>query len=65
MTARSILVRGLVAGLLAGVLAFVVAYELGEPHVEAAIALEELGHSHGHAGEGAGVSRADQRTWGL
>ncbi|HEY0888607.1 MAG TPA: CbtA family protein [Nocardioides sp.] len=52
MTARSLLVRGLVAGLVAGVATFLVAYAVGEPHVEAAIALEGTGdggttHDHG------------------
>ncbi len=65
MSARAFLVRGLLAGLLAGLAAFLVANVVGEPHVEAAIALEEAGaadsHSHGeeidghsHAAEGAG-----------
>jgi hypothetical protein len=76
MTARALLVRGLVAGLLAGLATFLVAYAVGEPHVEAAIALEEGavpahhheeadGQAHSHADEEAVVSRADQRTWGL
>lgn len=79
MTARSLLVRGLVAGLVAGVATFLVAYAVGEPHVEAAIALEGTGdrgtthdhgaadghtHAHEHA-QDAEVSRDDQRTWGL
>ncbi|GAA1935888.1 CbtA family protein [Nocardioides marmoribigeumensis] len=77
MTARALLVRGLLAGLLAGLATFVVAYAAGEPHVEAAIALEDGGdaahthehattddHTHTHDGD-AVVSRADQRTWGL
>ena len=41
MTARAFLVRGLLAGLIAGFAAFLVASPVGEPHVEAAIALEE------------------------
>ena len=81
MNARAFLVRGLLAGLLAGLAAFFVAHQVGEPHVEAAIAIEEAGaasHSHGveaeghtHAADEAGgeevveVSRANQRTWGL
>ena len=45
LTARAFLVRGLVVGLLAGIAAFLVAYQVGEPHVERAIALEEAGTS--------------------
>lgn len=81
MNARAFLIRGLIAGLLAGLATFFVAYQVGEPHVEAAIALEEAnaagaeapatdGHSHSHADEGdegggTEVSRPNQRTWGL
>jgi predicted cobalt transporter CbtA len=70
MTARAFLVRGLVVGLLAGFATFLVAHQVGEPHVEAAIALEEAadGHAHTHAEdaqEGTVVSRDHQRTWGL
>lgn len=43
MNARAFLVRGLLAGLLAGIVTFLVAYQIGEPHVETAIALEEAG----------------------
>ncbi|MGA8258222.1 MAG: CbtA family protein [Nocardioides sp.] len=43
MNARAFLVRGLLVGLLAGFAAFLVAHEVGEPHVERAIALEEAG----------------------
>lgn len=80
MTARNFLVRGLLAGLIAGLAAFAVAYFVGEPHVQAAIELEDQGaavasadqtHSHGdeetgaHEHEGTVVSRDNQRTWGL
>lgn len=81
MTARSFLVRGLLAGLLAGLFTFVVAHQVGEPHVETAIGLEEAGsaaagadgHGEGvaaHAGEdhdeeATTVTRSNQRTWGL
>lgn len=69
MTARAFLIRGLVVGLLAGFATFLVAYEVGEPHVQTAIALEEAnaedGHSHTHEEDGTVVSRHDQRTWGL
>ena len=41
ITARDLLVRGLLAGLLAGVATFLVAYVVGEPSVNAAVALEE------------------------
>ncbi|GAB6985581.1 CbtA family protein [Nocardioides pyridinolyticus] len=81
MSARAFLVRGLLAGLLAGLATFFVAHQVGEPHVERAIALEEAaasdGHthaesgsesgaeSHSHGDEDAAVSRSTQRTWGL
>jgi hypothetical protein len=70
LSARAFLVRGLLAGLLAGCAAFLVAHQVGEPHVERAIALEEAGAVHDSAephGEGTGteVSRGNQRTWGL
>jgi predicted cobalt transporter CbtA len=73
VTARAFLVRGLLVGLLAGFGAFGVAYFVAEPHVQAAIDLEEAAdHSHGDAAEanhhddgGAVVSRHNQRTWGL
>lgn len=70
MNARAFLIRGLVAGLLAGLAAFFVAYQVGEPHVDAAIALEEA-EGHSPAADGAGdeevveVSRGAQRTGGL
>jgi len=68
MTARSFLISGLVAGFLAGAMAFLVAHQIGEPNVDAAIAIEEshaaaAGHAHG-ADEDV-VSRATQQTWGL
>lgn len=79
MTARSFLVRGLVAGFLAGLFTFVVAHQVGEPHIQTAIGIEEAGsaaeeaHGHGegvaahssHEEDGTVVSRHDQRTWGL
>jgi len=78
MTPRSFLVRGLLAGLIAGFFAFAVAYTVGEPQVDAAIAVEEAaaahaeeppadGHTHEHAEDEAGteVSRDTQSTWGL
>jgi hypothetical protein len=70
MNARAFLVRGLLAGLIAGLATFFVAHQVGEPHVETAIALEEAGapaaveehshddgeaaHTHSH-GEGGGT----------
>ena len=81
MSPRHFLVRGLLAGLIAGLLAFAVAYMVGEPHIDAAIAVEEAnaaheaehaenppadGHTHEHEDdEGTVVSRANQSTWGL
>lgn len=81
MTARALLVRGLLVGLLAGFATFLVAHQVGEPHVEAAIALEESGSAaevpaedqhagdeaagHTHDEEGTTVTRHNQRTWGL
>ncbi|GAA1774605.1 CbtA family protein [Nocardioides hankookensis] len=73
MTARAFLVRGLLVGLLAGFATFLVAHQVGEPHVETAIALEEAAAAaepadpaaHDHEDEGTTVSRHDQRTWGL
>ena len=76
MNARAFLVRGLLAGLIAGLAAFFVANVVGEPHVDAAIALEESaahedGHSHSHDESDSGgdavfeVSRSNQSTWGL
>ncbi|MEO9325308.1 CbtA family protein [Nocardioides sp. C4-1] len=73
MTARNLLVRGLLVGLLAGFAAFLVAHEVGEPHVETAIALEEADAAAepaesadtDDADEGTEVSRGNQRTWGL
>lgn len=81
MNARNFLIRGLLAGFIASLLSFGVAYFVGEPHVDAAIAVEEAnaattssdtvvaddGHSHSHAAddEGTEVSRDNQSTWGL
>lgn len=78
MTARALLVRGLLVGLLAGFATFLVAHQVGEPHVETAIALEEAGAAaepehtdedatagHTHEEDGTTVTRHDQRTWGL
>ncbi|GAA4490460.1 hypothetical protein GCM10023094_53840 [Rhodococcus olei] len=53
-TFTKLLVRGLLAGLVAGLLAGAVAFVIGEPHIEAAIAIEEAAsapaeHAHGTA----------------
>lgn len=56
MTARNFLVRGLLAGLIAGILSFCVAYTIGEPPVDAAIALEEAGAAAEPAAEPAAES---------
>lgn len=52
LSARNFLVRGLLAGLIAGFVSFGVAYVVGEPSVNAAIAIEESGtEAHSHADE--------------
>ena len=67
MMPRTFLVSGLLAGLIAGLLAFVVATTLGEPPVNAAIAVEEATSSHEHSADAEApvVSRENQATWGL
>lgn len=77
LTPAAFLVRGLLAGLLAGFVAFGVAFAFGEPHVDAAITLEEAASAHHTPAEAAAeeaaaaepgmveISRADQRSWGL
>jgi predicted cobalt transporter CbtA len=73
ITVRSFLVRGLLAGLVAGIVAFGVAYAVGEPSINAAIALEESGAGQTHAGAtdhaaeepGTEVPRSLQSTAGL
>jgi predicted cobalt transporter CbtA len=66
---RPLLVRGMLVGLVAGLLAFVFAKHFGEPHVQKAIAFEEMvsaAHSHG-AGEVQEevITRGTQRGIGL
>lgn len=52
ISARNFLVRGLLAGLVAGLVAFGVAYLVGEPSVNASIAIEEsAGSGHDHAAD--------------
>ena len=81
MTPSKFLIRGLLAGLIAGLAAFAVAYVVGEPQVNAAIALEEAAapahqspddHTHAEPADhphdpesGTEISRATQSTWGL
>jgi hypothetical protein len=71
MSARHFLISGLIAGFLAGVVAFLVAHQIGEPNVNAAIAIEESHAAaeampgHSHEAEEEVVSRATQQTWGL
>lgn len=74
MTARQFLVFGLIAGFVAGLLAFGVAHTIGEPAVNAAIAVEDGAAAHHHdaaapaaepAHEDELVSRDTQSTWGL
>ncbi|MFG1784767.1 CbtA family protein [Rhodococcus oryzae] len=54
-TFKNLLIRGLLAGLVAGLLAGAVAFVIGEPHIDAAIAIEEAAaapvepHGHGAA----------------
>ena len=51
-SARNFLIRGLFAGLVAGLVAFGVAYAIGEPSINAAIAIEDAaGSGHEHADE--------------
>jgi hypothetical protein len=74
LSVRSFLIRGLLAGLLAGLFAFAVAFVVGEPSIDAAIALEESAvHTHpegtpaehGHDAAGTEVPRSLQATAGL
>ncbi|MFE7778367.1 CbtA family protein [Streptomyces sp. NPDC057445] len=67
VTVRTLLVRGMIAGVFAGLLAFGLAYLIGEPQVDAAIAVEEAhAHAHAHGAEEVElVSRAVQSTAGL
>ncbi|GIH28585.1 membrane protein [Acrocarpospora phusangensis] len=56
---RSLFVRGLLAGIIAGLAAGAFAFFAGEPHIDAAIALEEAAAGHTHA-EAPLVSRSGQ-----
>ncbi|WP_040773279.1 CbtA family protein [Nocardia pneumoniae] len=59
-----LLLRGLLAGLIAGLLAATVGYFVGEPKLDAAIAIEEAGstaeHTHGEHAEPGGHSHGDE-----
>lgn len=66
-TLKTLLIRGLLAGLIAGLLAATVGYFVGEPKVDAAIAIEEAAaappadHPHGEeATESGGHSHGDE-----
>lgn len=77
VSARSFLIRGLLAGLFAGIITFGVAYAVGEPSVNAAIALEQSGstahphadgtaaHEHADPADETAVPRSLQSTVGL
>jgi predicted cobalt transporter CbtA len=57
----SLLLRGLLAGLIAGLLAGVFAYTVGEPKVDAAIAIEQAGEPAGEHAHDELVSRDAQK----
>jgi predicted cobalt transporter CbtA len=57
----SLLLRGLLAGLIAGLLAGVFAYTVGEPKVDAAIAIEQAGEPAGEHAHDELVSRDGQK----
>ncbi len=65
ISARSFLVRGLLAGLIAGIVAFGVAFVIGEPSIDAAIAIEESGapaDTHSHEEPGAAHSHGEEEA---
>jgi predicted cobalt transporter CbtA len=59
-TFGSLLVRGLIVGFFAGLLAGTFAYTMGEPHIDAAIAIEEAGAAHTHDHGGAAASSEEE-----
>lgn len=61
MTARALLVRGLLAGLVAGLATFFVAYTVGAPAVDEAVSLEQAGAADAHA---AGPGHRDDAATG-
>jgi predicted cobalt transporter CbtA len=52
--------RGLLAGLIAGIVAGGVAFFIGEPHVDAAIALEDAAGGHSHHGDSAAAPHEEE-----
>ncbi|MCP9621492.1 CbtA family protein [Nocardia otitidiscaviarum] len=56
---KTLLLRGLLAGLIAGLLAGTVGFLIGEPKVEAAIAIEEAQSAQPH-GDGGGHTHGDE-----
>lgn len=64
MTARSLLIRGMLVGVVAAALAFVFAKVFGEPQVDRAIAFE-AGHETSGTVVPVLVDRSVQATWGL
>ena len=60
-SARSFLIRGLLAGLIAGLVAFGVAYVVGEPAINAAIAIEEAGGLGDHHADHPAAARRQLR----
>lgn len=64
-TYLQLLLRGLLAGLIAGLIAGTVAYIAGEPHINAAIAIEEAAAPASGPGEEPLVERDTQATVGL
>jgi predicted cobalt transporter CbtA len=66
LTARTLLLRGMLVGIVAGLLAFAFARWTGEPQVERAIAFEtHMDEAKGEAPEPEMVSRKVQRGFGL
>ncbi len=59
-TFGALLIRGLLAGLIAGLLAGAVAFAIGEPHIDAAIAIEESTGGHSHAEDATAVHSHDE-----
>ncbi|MGN2641999.1 CbtA family protein [Nocardia takedensis] len=57
---RTLLLRGLLAGLIAGLLAATVGYFVGEPKIDAAIALEEAAAAHEDPAASAGHTHGDE-----
>ncbi|WP_430330727.1 CbtA family protein [Rhodococcus sp. ACT016] len=62
---KTLLLRGLLAGLIAGLLGGVVAFALGEPHVQAAIEIEESANAPAepdHHADGSGAASHDHEA---